>query len=62
MSKVKHSYSDKNLASSVRIRPVWNNPIDAEALSRAIIALVLRGESDETAGVRSDGADKKDGS
>lgn len=59
MSKVKRSYSDKNLKGSVRIRPVWNDPIDAEALSRAIIALVLHDESNEIGRMRSDDANKR---
>lgn len=54
MSKAKRSCSDKDLTDSVRIRPVWNDPIDAGALARAIIALVLHGGSDGTEGARSD--------
>lgn len=59
MSKTKRSYSDKDLTGGLRIRPVWNDPIDAGALSRAIIALVLHDESDGTGRMRSDDADKR---
>ncbi len=48
MKKIKKIPSSTNTTGTIRIRPVWNEIIDAKALSRAIIALVLHPDKSST--------------